>query len=299
MILARISKNSKQFELNVFLTYNPDDRRKHMFKPEYKLLAIDLDGTLLNDDKQISDEDAEAIIRARKSGLKVVIATGRPTSGTRKSLETIGFDRGDFVISNNGATIVDLPDLGNRRTLSITVQDHRRIDAFCRENGIRHYSFDATYCLSDSLHEFTEWEQNANEIEVKIVDFASLDENHRLLKVMAFGEPEMIDRAEAAVTGDLRRRYAVIRSADILLEFLHPKATKGNAVKTVADWLGIKRSQVICIGDSGNDIDMLSYAGLGIAMGNAKPEVIAAADDVTAGNQESGIARALEKHYFR
>lgn len=266
---------------------------------EYKLLAIDLDGTLLNDDKQISGEDAAAIRKARKSGLKVVIATGRPTSGTRKALEAIGYDHGDFIISNNGATIVDLPDLGNRRTLSISVQDHRRIDDFCRKNNVRHYSFDATYCLSDSLHEFTEWERNANEIDVKIVDFSKMDENHRLLKVMAFGEPDEIDRAEAAVTSDLRRRYAVIRSADILLEFLHPQATKGNAVKTIAGWLGIKRSQVICIGDSGNDIDMINYAGLGIAMGNARPDVIAAADDITASNQEAGIARALEKHYFK
>lgn len=270
-----------------------------MSKPKYELLVIDLDGTLLNDDKHVSDEDADAIKKARKAGLKIVIATGRPTSGTRKSLEAIGFERGDFLISNNGATILELPDLINRRTLSISVQDHRQIDAFCRDNGVRHYSFDATCCLSDSLHEFTEWEQNANEIEVKIVDFARMDVNHRLLKVMAFGEPAEIDRAWAALTPELLKRYAVIRSADILLEFLHPEATKGNAVKTVAGWLGIERSRIICIGDSGNDLDMISYAGLGIAMGNARPDVIAAADDVTASNQESGIARALEKHYFK
>lgn len=265
----------------------------------YKLLAIDLDGTLLNDQKQISEQDITAINKARALGLRVIIATGRPTSGARRVLETIGFAHGDFLISNNGSSILELPGFINRLTLPITVRDHRRIDAFCKAQGLRHYSFDATYCLSESLHEFTEWEQDANQIEVQVVDFSQLDETRELLKVMAFGQPDEIDRAVAAVTPELYRRYAVVRSADVLLEFLHPQATKGNAVKTVADWLGLKRSQVICIGDSGNDLDMIQFAGLGIAMGNAHPDIKNAADDVTASNQNSGIARALDKHVFQ
>lgn len=262
----------------------------------YKLMFVDLDGTLLRDDKTVSQYDIEAIHLARKSGVRVMIATGRPTVGADKYLADIGFQEGDFLISNNGATILSLPDLEIKDLKTISVSEHRSIDAFLREQGLEHYSFDTTYCLSERLHEYTEWEQKANGIEVKLVDFSKMEDSIQLLKIMAFGSPPAIEAAMQAVPDNIRQNYAVVRSADILLEFLHPSATKGNAVKTIANWLRVKREDVICIGDSGNDLDMLAYAGLGIAMENAKPDVHAAADKITGSNEESGIAQAIKKY---
>lgn len=262
----------------------------------YKLIFVDLDGTLLRDDKTISQNDIEAIRLARQRGLRVMIATGRPTKGAERYLNAIGYDDGDLLISNNGASILSLPDFEIKDLKPINVGDHRYIDKFLSEQGLEHYSFDTTACLSERLHEFTEWEKQANGIEIKLVDFSKLEENRQLLKIMAFGQPQEIEAAMQAVPKRISQNYAVVRSADILLEFLHPLATKGNAVKTVAGWLGVKREDVICIGDSGNDLDMIEYAGLGIAMGNATPEILAAAEKITDSNEESGIAAAINKY---
>lgn len=261
----------------------------------YKLLFIDLDGTLLRDDKTISQKDINAIHRARQAGVRVMIATGRPTIGSDKALATIGYETGDLLISNNGASIFRLPDYEIVDLKQIHMRDHRLIDKFLKSQGLEHYSFDTTACLSERFHEFTEWEKQANGIEIKLVDFSQMEENRQLLKIMAFGQPQEIDSAILAVPGRISQNYAVIRSADILLEFLHPLATKGNAVKTVADMLNVQREEIICIGDSGNDLDMIEYAGLGIAMGNAKPDLIVAADAITNSNEESGIAMAINK----
>ena len=108
----------------------------------------------------------------------------------------------------------------------------------------------------------------------------------------------LIDKLAEAIPNDFFERFTVIRSMDDSIEVLHKDASKGRTLKELAEHLEIPQERVMAIGDSGNDIDMIAYAGLGVAMGNAVPEVLEVADVVTTSNNENGVANALNRYFF-
>ena len=107
-----------------------------------------------------------------------------------------------------------------------------------------------------------------------------------------------IDKLAAAIPDDMHERFTIIRSMDDSIEVLHKEASKGRTLKELIDHLGIPRERIMTIGDSGNDIDMVEFGGLGVAMGNAVPEVLAVADVVTSTNNEDGVAEAINRYFF-
>jgi len=112
---------------------------------------------------------------------------------------------------------------------------------------------------------------------------------------MLVDEPEILSPGVEQIPTDYYDRFTVVRSAPFFLEILNKNSNKGNGVAMLADYLGIASTEVICVGDAGNDIHMLEYAGLSVAMGNAFDDIKAIADYVTHSNEDDGVAHVIEK----
>lgn len=263
----------------------------------YKLIAIDMDGTLLNNDKKISKRTFNTIQDAKSQGIKVVLASGRPLQGLTPHLQHLGLtDDNDFVISYNGSIVQRVGSgeiihqtslLGGDAKLLQQVSDDLNvfIHAFSPEKGL----------ITHKVNEWTEIESNINAMPVTQTDFQQLECDESLVKIMMVAEPSVLDKAILNLPASLKEKYTVVRSAPFFLEFLHPQSNKGVGVSRLADILGIDAEQVICVGDAENDHHMMKFAGLAVAMENADEETKALADYITLSNEQDGVAVAIEK----
>lgn len=267
----------------------------------YRLLALDIDGTTLNSQHKISPRVVEAISQAKAAGVEVVFASGRPVEGIMMHLETLGLNQdGQFVISYNGALVQKIGSnliLGN---LQVYGKDAKKIANQAYSLGVNVHAFSLKRGLiTPAVSRYTEHEAFMNDIPWTTLDFNELDDDEPLIKVMMIDEPEKLEPAMAGLPSEFYQQYSILRSSPFFLEFMHPDAHKGNGVAALAEYLNIPREEVICVGDAGNDHQMLRWAGLGIAMGNADVETKALADAITGTNDEDGVAQVIEKYILR
>lgn len=261
----------------------------------YKLIAIDLDGTLLSSDGSVAEQNKRALAAARDKGVHVVLATGRPPHGVDRIRALLDFPQDEYLILYNGALT---KKISNGRVISrhtLVPADYRTVADFAESFGMDHYTFREDACLTTVLHPVAQWENEINGIPLEVIDLDQLDPALPLMKVNLAAEPAMVDHALANVPEVLASRYCIVRSAPNLMEFLDPRASKGQALQDLAASLGIRRDEIVAIGDSGNDLDMISFAGLGAAMGNASEDVKAAADYVTSANDLGGVAEVIRR----
>ena len=127
------------------------------------------------------------------------------------------------------------------------------------------------------------------------MNFDALEDDHAIIKTMMVAEPSKLTEVISALPAELKHEFTVVQSAPFFLEFLNPSSNKGVGVSAIAEYLGIKAEEVICMGDAENDHHMLEYAGLGIAMANAMEETKQIADYITVSNDEHGVAKSIEK----
>ena len=262
----------------------------------YKLIAVDMDGTLLREDKTISDRTKKAIRKAVEKGVRVVLASGRPIEGLERYLEELNLlSKDDYVMSFNGSVIQNVK---TREIVSKNIlkgSDLKRLYALSKEIGVNIHAFTKDGCITPKMNEYTELEGRINGIEVYEVDFDTISEEEDVIKVMFIDPQPVLEEAMTRMPETIYDEFTVVRSAPYFLEFLNKASSKGTGVKALGEYLGIKQEEIICIGDAGNDLDMIQFAGLGVAMGNAFEEVKEAADYVTSNNEEDGVAHVIEK----
>lgn len=263
----------------------------------YKLLALDMDGTLLTSQGEISPNTREAIAKARAMGVKVVLASGRPLEGMLPYLNTLGLNTDDdFVLCYNGSLIQKAGSHDVVRSCILNGCDAYALQTLSRELGVNIHAFSRRLGLiTPKRNHYTEHEATLNGIPLLEMDFAELPADEEILKVMFIDEPDVLSAAIARLTPDLHQRYTIVQSAPYFLEFLNPASNKGIAVGMLAEYLGLDVSEVICVGDAGNDRHMIEFAGLGVAMGNATEDIKAIADFVTKSNDQDGIAHLIER----
>lgn len=262
----------------------------------YKLIAVDMDGTLLREDKTISDRTKNAIGKAVEKGVKVVLASGRPIDGLERYLDELNLvSKEDYVISFNGSVIqnVETREIVSKKILKGS--DLKKLYALAREIGVNIHAFTKLGCITPVMNEYTQLEGSINGIEVYEMDFEAIEDEEDVIKVMFIDPPEVLDAAMVHIPQSIYQDFTVVKSAPFFLEFLNKESSKGTGIKALGDYLGIKQEEIICIGDAGNDLDMIQFAGLGVAMGNAFEEVKEAADYVTWSNDEDGVAHVIEK----
>lgn len=261
-----------------------------------KLIALDLDGTLLNSEHAVSEANKQMIHAYKQSGCSFVLCTGRPHVGITSIIETLGLKGQGYAVSFNGSVIHDLAtdEIVHNRPLSY--QDLLEIDRLSQTIGVDYHiqSTAGIFTTSNDINIHTAFDSwlNGSRITVKgIEDLRCTDIN----KVLFVSEPTRLDQKIAAVPKHFRSKYNLMKSLDCFYEFLDRRANKGTALQAVSDRLGILPEEVLAIGDNDNDVSMFDFAGISVAMGNGSAKAKAAADFVTRSNDEDGVAYALEK----
>jgi Cof subfamily protein (haloacid dehalogenase superfamily) len=267
--------------------------------PSIRLLAADIDGTLLNPQLQISEADLAALRRAQEEGVEIVLVTGRRHRFALPIAEQLGFDL--WVISSNGAVTRSLEGETFHRDL-LPVQVCRRLCIEMRE--FRGNTESKGAVVLEHMRELNGSIQRWLEKNLEYIDFVIPIEDSLTqdpVQAMFCGPIARMREARAGLAAStvegeitvLRTEYPV-RDLSIV-DVLNRGCTKGQALERWANFRGIPREQVMAIGDNYNDIEMLAYAGSPFIMGNASEELRAKGWAVTLSNAENGVAAAIEQ----
>lgn len=263
-----------------------------------KLIAIDLDGTLLNANHGLNPATIAAVKDAKAAGIKVVLCSGRPLTGVKLYLPELGLtEPGDFAISYNGA-LVQHTDTGKTvLSESLSYAEYRRIEKLARTIGVHAQVLDDAhlYTANADISRYTVRESYLVNMPLFYRHADDFPTDKQFAKVMLIDEPAVLDAAIKHIPDEFYRDFYIVKSEPFFLEFMAAKVNKGNAVTALAQYLGYSMDEVMAIGDQGNDLPMIKAAGTGVAMGNALPEVKAAAQHVTATNVEDGVAKAIRE----
>jgi len=262
-----------------------------------KLIALDMDGTLLNNEKKISERNCEAIQRAKDAGIKVVLASGRPPEGLQQFLTQLDLiSNDDFCVSYNGSLVQRVASGEVLHQTSLKGTDIKKVFELSQRLEVCIHAFSVKQGLITHQHnQWTDVEAKINGITATEVDFSTLADDDDFIKVMMVADEMRLTDVIAQLPESLKTDYTVVRSAAIFLEVLHPESNKGIAIEKLCQLLELSAEQVMCVGDAENDHAMLSFAGLAVAMENADDETKAIADYITAHNNEDGVAVAIEK----
>ncbi len=261
-----------------------------------QLLALDLDGTLLNDQHELSERTEKALKAAMAQGVQVVLATGKTRNSATGLIARLGCDTPGIYLQGL-ATYNGDGSLRYQSTLDPVIA--RQVITFAEDRGFSVVAYSGTRILVRSLSKGTEVLQKYGEPAPEVVGpLQNLLDSTPINKLMAI---KMGDhRAVTALRWQLGMQLdgaARLVQAGIpdMLEILPPGASKGTALKTLLHELNIPAANVLAAGDGENDIEMVKLAGVGVAVGNASPELKAAADHVVASNNEDGVAEAIER----
>lgn len=272
-----------------------------------KAIALDIDGTLTNDRKVITPRTKEALLAAQDSGIKLILSSGRPVQGLRAIASELQLETHDgLLVAFNGAHVVDaqtdevlFDQPMEEEVLRALVAHMRGFDVIpwitegkylFVERGARHL---ITY--REAPFDIVEYERRMCDLELVEVDDLLEVCSRPQDKLLCASEPEYLQQHWRAMYEPFFDSLSGMFTADFYFEFMAPGITKGNALAGALPKVGIDASEVIAFGDAQNDISMLEWAGMGVAMGNATEAAKAAADMVTGSNNEDGIASALEK----
>lgn len=263
----------------------------------YKLVAMDMDGTLLRNDKSISERTKKAIQEARDKGVSVVLATGRPIEGVTRFLEELDmFTDKDYVLSYNGALVQKTKTKEAICKVTLTGADFHYLKKISDELGVNIHAFwEKKGLVTPKSSKYTEVEAELNNIQVHEINMDSVGDDEVIVKVMMIDEPEILEAAIEKLPKEIHEKYTVVKSMPFFLEFLNKDANKGVGVDLLAKHLGVKQEEVITLGDAENDTHMIEYAGLGVAMGNATNEIKEISNYITDTNENDGVAKVIEK----
>ena len=270
-----------------------------------KLIAIDIDATLINDQRQITPRTKEALEAAKQQGVKVVLCTGRPMTGVDAYLTELRLNHQDdqYVVSFNGA----LAQSTNEKVIvnyTLSFNDYVDWQAFCTKNNVKS-QFESRDYIYTTNRDLSPWTIHESDLVSMPVRVRSLDEmahsqdQYVLAKGMMLGDKEELDKIQQKFSKEFAGRFTIIRSEDFYLEIVNHRASKGSTLEALAKELGIKQSEVMALGNAQNDNSMIEYAGIGVAMGNSVPETKAVADIITDTNNNDGVGKAVEKYVLR
>ncbi|SFB03995.1 hypothetical protein SAMN05216249_107128 [Acetitomaculum ruminis DSM 5522] len=264
-----------------------------------KLLFLDLDGTLLDEEKKIPLENKKAIEEMVEKGHDIIISTGRHPVSAMPILEELNmFSRGGYAVFYNGAVIYDCKNKVKILDMTIPFDQVRKMFDYAKEAGIhiQTYTDEKIVCESDmpGLHFYSKRSKIGYEI-VEDVTKSLTKEPNKLILVDLDSKENLLAFQKAHADYE-KGKFNSVFSEDFYLEYCPLKATKGEAVLYLADYLGIPLSDTYAVGDGENDISMIEKAGTGIAMRNAKRPVCFASDYITENdNNHCGVAEVIRK----
>lgn len=263
---------------------------------KYKMIVLDLDDTLLLDDGTISKRTKESLQIAQQQGVKVVLASGRPTYAIHKIAEELELKKyGGYIISFNGARIIDCQTNETLYEANLKREQVKMLYEFCE----KHKAFFHTYVENDIIasekNKYTDVEKDITGMEIFYPnDFVNTIPDE-VVKVIVLQNPEYLKELEQKLKPIIGNSMYMTISKPFFLEFMNKNVDKSQSIIRLTRLLGLKTNETVAIGDSYNDISMIKVAGLGIAMQNSVEEVKKVADYITESNVNDGVAKAIIK----
>jgi len=262
----------------------------------YKMIVLDLDDTLLTSDLTISVRTKDALLAAQAKGVRVVLASGRPTGAMKRfALELELETHGGFLISFNGAVITECAGMHQHFRKSLSRAHMREIHDHARKHGVSILGYHQDRIITPQENPYTEVESTLTGLSVDQVDDFPDRITEESIKVIVVDEPERLKVVAEAMRPHVEGRVNMVFSKPFFLEFTDLGIDKRHSLALLCEKLEILPSEVIAMGDGDNDKGMLEFAGFAVAMENARDSVKAIADHVTTHHDADGVGLAVEK----
>lgn len=264
---------------------------------KYEMLVLDLDGTLTNSEKKITPPTREAIIEIQEAGKKVVLASGRPTPGITPLAKELHLkDYGSYILSFNGARIIDCRTGESIYNKTVPNNVIPEIYEIVKEFDVDLITYTDTQILSGiKPNQYTEIESRICNLDIVSVDNFSETIDFPVNKLLIPGDPALTIQLEKILKEKFHSFLNIYRSEPFFLEIMPQNIDKAHSLQKLLNSIGMTAEQMICCGDGYNDITMIEYAGLGVAMENAQPIVKEKADYVTKSNDEDGVLYVIDQ----
>lgn len=268
-----------------------------MSKMTYKALALDLDGTLVDSSKKLSDVNKKAVWKAIDKGVAVILASGRPLFGVEPVADMLELkERGGYILAYNGGDILDCKTGKHIFLKQIPEQCIAEICKIARENKVQPLTYFENKILAESDGDkYVIKEAFCNSAEIKVVDDLPFFVDYPVAKLLVVGEhvkllpvKEVLDRVYCDVLD-------AFFSEEYFLEIVPKNVAKDKSLSALMGILGIDRKELIACGDAMNDVSMIKYAGLGVVMSNAYENVKQYGDYIAPSNDDNGVAAVIEK----
>ncbi|WP_348922675.1 Cof-type HAD-IIB family hydrolase [Enterococcus rotai] len=274
---------------------------------DVKAIVLDIDGTLLNDEKKLTSQTRTALIDAQKNGIKVILASGRPTPGMLKYVEELEMVRyNGLLVSYNGAHVLDVSSQKELFSQPLSIESSKNILEHLKQFDVKpmiakddymyvNNVFDGMLDLgsADGLFNIIEYESRGGNFRLCEKDDLAAFVDFPLHKILVAAQPEYLQEHWQKILAPFEQSVSGMFSAPMYFEFTDQGIDKANALEQTLKPLGIHEEHIISFGDGHNDLSLIQYAGMGVAMGNAVDELKNAADKTTLSNNEDGIAKAL------
>ncbi len=273
-----------------------------------KAILLDIDGTLTNDKKIITDKTKKALMKAQENGIKLVIASGRPSKGIYKYGNQLEMENNHgLFVCFNGAKVIDCQSLQTYVDVAIDTNTCKDVLEHLKQFDVIPVLYNEEYMLVEDVYKcdvldgdrkfnVIEYEARMNGFKLMEVDSLKAYVNTPQNKILTAGDSEYLKKVYQDMSKPFIDKLSMMFTANFYYEYTAKGIDKGNALKIVLDKLNIKPEECIAFGDAQNDIPMLKLAGIGVAMENGQEEVKKIADEITLDNNHDGIALSLEKH---
>lgn len=263
---------------------------------KYKIMILDIDGTLTNSEKKITEKTRSALIDYQERGGKIAIASGRPTKGIIPYSEELSLSKyGGYIMSFNGGKIIDCSSGETVFSSNLPLEDIPEIcsEVYKTNVGINTYEGD-DLIVGNGINRYTMVEAKLIGLNIKEVENFSEYVRFDVNKCLLTGDEDEILMLEKRLNERFCGRLGVFRSEPFFLEVVPKGIDKASSIDHLLKSLGIRTEECIACGDGYNDITMVKYAGLGVGMANANDKLKAVADYITRSNDEDGIAHVVQ-----
>lgn len=264
----------------------------------YKLIATDMDDTLLNKEHEISDKNKKSIIDIQEKGVKFVLASGRPTFAMLDFAEDLEMKKyGGYILGFNGGEIIDIADGTTIFEQALSYEDIKIIynEAVIRNLSFLFYTEDTIY--ANELNIYTGEEIELTKMNYKEIVDIDLIDIESTIKCMILGNPSELAIAQKEISAKYIDKYVVNISKPIFMEFTLKGINKGLSLKRLCQTIGIAPNDIICVGDSYNDLSMLEMAGLPIAVENAREELKNISKFITTSNNNHALKTLIDEFF--
>ena len=272
---------------------------KEVIKLKYKILAVDVDGTLLTSEDKITDRTKNAIRLAEEKGIIFVVSSGRPVHAVLPIIAQLGLKKDHPFISYNGAMAVKDSSGEVLYQVVLSPKDSHDIYRFGIEYDTTVMVWSNSKLFTNKLSERAYKYAAFTQTTLNLIDDPDQFFQVGATKILWYDEIDKISRYAEELKTKVGEGVSFYTSKPFYLEFVNSGISKSVALQRLGKYAGIKRKNIMAIGDGWNDLDMIKFAGFGVAMGNSEKEVRDAADFVTRSNDEDGVAFAIEKFILK